>query len=349
MGVSNLKGQEAADCARALEMLKPSGMSIIEAVAHALKSNRGMSSSITVDKATAALLTERELNGVGAKYLYNLRRALHRFADKFGERRLADLDGPMIKGFLDGLGCKRGRLTVPVTARTRNNYRAAIGQVFEHAKFQKWLPKDHESIEHLGKYKEAPKPTQIFTPAEMDTLLTLAQAKRASSQLVPFLAIGAFAGIRHAEITRLDWKDVSLAGGHITVQAANAKTAARRIVPIPENLARWLADYAKDFGPVCNQKGNAMGDALDRFAHTARVKKTGFVWKRNALRHSYISYRLAETNDTARVALEAGNSPAMIFRHYRELVSADAAKAWFAVQPAQRKTIDITKQLLENY
>jgi hypothetical protein len=34
------------------------------------------------------------------------------------------------------------------------------------------------------------------------------------------------------------------------------------------------------------------------------------------------------------VALEAGNSPQMIFQHYREVVDADSAKAWFGLMPA---------------
>jgi hypothetical protein len=33
------------------------------------------------------------------------------------------------------------------------------------------------------------------------------------------------------------------------------------------------------------------------------------------------------------VALEAGNSPEMIFEHYRELVTPETAKTWFAVKP----------------
>jgi len=37
-----------------------------------------------------------------------------------------------------------------------------------------------------------------------------------------------------------------------------------------------------------------------------------FAWKHNALRHSFISYRLAAVQNTAQVALEAGNSPQMI-------------------------------------
>lgn len=56
-------------------------------------------------------------------------------------------------------------------------------------------------------------------------------------------------------------------------------------------------------------------------------------WKHNALRHSFISYRLAEIQNAAQVALEAGNSPQMIFKHYRELVRPAEAKKWFAIVP----------------
>jgi hypothetical protein len=37
--------------------------------------------------------------------------------------------------------------------------------------------------------------------------------------------------------------------------------------------------------------------------------------------------------DCPRVALECGTSVQMIMRHYREVVTEDQAKAWFAVMP----------------
>lgn len=65
----------------------------------------------------------------------------------------------------------------------------------------------------------------------------------------------------------------------------------------------------------------------------AKPNSTPFVWKANALRHSFISYRLAEIQDVNRVALEAGNSPKMIFQHYRELCTPTEARTWFALTP----------------
>ena len=40
-----------------------------------------------------------------------------------------------------------------------------------------------------------------------------------------------------------------------------------------------------------------------------------------------------EAQNVTQLALEAGNSPGMIFKHYRDLVQSDEAKAWFAIVP----------------
>jgi hypothetical protein len=92
---------------------------------------------------------------------------------------------------------------------------------------------------------------------------------------------------------------------------------------------RRLAENKKQTGR------RARGSVLPAGADTAAEEGWApFAWKHNALRHSFISYRVAETHDAAKVSLEAGNSPQMIFKHYRELVRPDAAKAWFGLMPA---------------
>jgi hypothetical protein len=65
------------------------------------------------------------------------------------------------------------------------------------------------------------------------------------------------------------------------------------------------------------------------------ARKIGITWPHNGLRHSYISYRIALVKDAAKVALEAGNSPDIIFKHYRELVTEEAAETWFAISPPE--------------
>ena len=62
-------------------------------------------------------------------------------------------------------------------------------------------------------------------------------------------------------------------------------------------------------------------------------------WPDNALRHSAISYRLALTRDLPRVATEAGNSPAIVQRHYAELVKPEAARRFFGILPTEASNV----------
>jgi integrase len=144
---------------------------------------------------------------------------------------------------------------------------------------------------------------------------------------------------------RLDWQNVKLGRGHIEITAANAKTASRRIVPILPNLAVWLKDVAKKTGKIFPHTRAYFHEIQrDISANTKNDKLAALPWKHNALRHSFISYRVADIQNLAQVALEAGNSPGMIFGHYRELVTADDAKAWFAIVPAKKTGKAVTKQ-----
>ena len=154
--------------------------------------------------------------------------------------------------------------------------------------------------------------------------------------------MGAFAGLRSAEIERLEWSDIDLAGRHIVIGASKAKTASRRVVPITDNLAAWLAAYAGMQGNVWMGGHDEFYEVQQETAAATEVKadpekgikgEKPVKWKANALRHSYASYRFAQTGDAGRVAGELGNSASVVHRHYRELVKPADAERWFAVKP----------------
>jgi integrase len=159
----------------------------------------------------------------------------------------------------------------------------------------------------------------------------------APEKLLPYIAIGALAGLRGAEICRLDWGEIDLAGGFISVSAANAKTRVRRLVPIKPNLQAWLKPHAKTAGRVCSFKNvvNQLMKLVRSVPATEDADK--LEWKRNGLRHSYISYRVAECADAARVAEESGNSVAVIRSNYLQRVKPDAAREYFSIEPRRRK------------
>ncbi len=56
-------------------------------------------------------------------------------------------------------------------------------------------------------------------------------------------------------------------------------------------------------------------------------------WKKNALRHSYGTYRMAVLKAPVRVAFEMGNSPGVIRKCYDRVVTETQGKTWFGVRP----------------
>ena len=57
------------------------------------------------------------------------------------------------------------------------------------------------------------------------------------------IAIGGLAGLRTAELLRLDWADVWRVPGHIEITAGKSKTRQRRLVEICPALAAWLEPF----------------------------------------------------------------------------------------------------------
>ena len=213
---------------------------------------------------------------------------------------------------------------LPGSPKSRANYRANIGVLFSYATKRRML--DFNPIAHTAKPKLPDNPPEIFTIDELRALLEAAQ--RAAPDVLPMLAIGAFSGLRDAEIKRLDWSEVDQKRGHIEVKAAKAKSARRRIVPLQPNLSKWLQPYAGMAGAVVAVNWRKKLDAVRKAAKLAR-------WPQNGLRHSYASYRLAAIHDAPRVGSELGHtSPKMLYSTYRELVLPEEAERYWKLEPA---------------
>ena len=155
-------------------------------------------------------------NAERTSYLQTLRHSLGKFQESF-HCPIGNVTGPDIDRWLRKLG---------LSPRTRNNLRMTVHTLFNFAKGRRYLPKDHDEIEAVPVVKDRASAIEIFSATEMQEIL-----ESAGDQLIPFLTLGAFAGIRHAETQRLDWKDVRFDDGIIDLRAAKAKTASRRTVP----------------------------------------------------------------------------------------------------------------------
>ena len=256
-----------------------------------------------------------ERQGRSARYVEDSKSRLNKAAKAF-RGYLQRITAADIDAWLD---------SIKAAGRTRNNYRATLCTLFSFARSRGYLPRgERHEAEMTMKASDRGSDIGIYTPAQLSVMLTGIAPK-----FVPFVALGAFAGLRTAEIHRLTWDDIDIHGGHIVVGKHKAKTGQRRIVPILPALKAWLQPQAS--GPVVPQYSHD-APLLRAFRFALKPLKCKLV--ANGLRHSFASYRLAIVQSAEQVSLEMGNSPQRLFRNYRELVTPAQAEKWFSVMPA---------------
>jgi len=272
-----------------------------------------------------AFVAAKKSDGLSVRHLKDLQGRLGAFAKKFTGPASA-LAPPEVDNWL-----RTGQWGL----RSRNNYRCALLTFVRWCKARHHLPVDWELSS--ARAKLPPTDPKLFEPGELARLL-----EACPDRLLPFLAISAFAGLRHAELNgpkgRLNWSAIDWEAKTIYVGANLAKTSAHRIVPMTPNLEAWLKPFAKIDGPICT-----IANTSKAINHLA--KAVGIIWRRNALRKSFISYRLAITQNIAQVAEEAGNSPAKILSNYRRPIQRSQAERWFAISPAPLQNVHQLKLL----
>lgn len=283
--------------------------------------------SKTVPELVEELLRDRAEAGLSDVYLGSLGYKLRWFAERFAVP-IQGITAHMIEEALGRI--KRHK------PKTWNNYRTDILTLFHYARMRGYLPREREvEAAFVKRLKDPGKRIRVFSPGEMSRLLQAAScgvaAKRGQAaiaprlDLVPFIAIGGFGGVRPMEMARLEWADIHWQRGVIEVAKHKAKTAARRLIPIQPNLAEWLAPFRNGRGHICS---------ANTWRHvTALAKSIGLEWPHDVLRDSFISYRTAVTQNLSQVALEAGNSERIIRHSYLELRTPEEGKAWFSVMP----------------
>lgn len=256
------------------------------------------------------LLDIKRAQGVSQQWHDVLRQTLLRFT-KNAPHAWSDLTPEHVAAHLQTVG----------GPRSRNNHLAAIHQLLSFARRRGFLsPGAPDPLAGFFRLRVPRPEARIYTPAALDQLL------HASPQhAAPLLALVALSGVRMAEVTRLEPADIDLERKRILVRAQNAKTRARRFCHFCDSLEAWL------------RLANARTWALERrgleWCYKEALRRAGVSCVPNGLRHSFISYRLALSQNEHTTALEAGTSPSLIFATYRDLVPPDRAQEWFSVTP----------------
>jgi len=257
------------------------------------------------------LITSRTKAGRSERYCRDLRLRLGRFAKDFEKAAIGTITAREIDTWLSGLQVAPG---------TRNTFRRDLRTLWSYCEKHGYCQTNEaRKTERAG---DVDKPVAILTVEQATDLLNACE-----DDTLPYVSISLFAGVRAAEIQKLDWSEIDFESGHIEIRASKSKTKKRRLIPISQNLASWIRPLTKLRGPVIPSQLRKRFDAVKTRANLQQ-------WPQNVMRHSYGTYRLAQCQDAARVSLEMGNSPQMIFDHYRELVKPKQAERYWNIIPS---------------
>jgi integrase len=130
--------------------------------------------------------------------------------------------------------------------------------------------------------------------------------------------------VPNGEITKLKPEAVDLDAGIIHISAEVSKVREPRKIVVQSNLAAWLRAYPlKKFAII---PGN-FKKRRQKFA-----KQLGLT--HDVLRHTFISMFVAKYRSIGEAAIQAGNSEAIIRKHYLDLKSSADAEEFFNILPS---------------
>lgn len=264
-------------------------------------------------------LEAKRTKGRSAKTVAGLEYTLGAFAERF-RCKPHELTRAAVEKWLDAQ---------KVGPRRWNNLLADIIALIRFGRRDGAVSTEITPVEKIERKRVTHK-VETYTPEELEKLL-----RAVWSEWRPVIIFGAFCGLRPEEICPekesgkkgIQWEHVLWDKGKVDVPVEiGVRSRRRRFAPLTDAARAWLEPWRDAKGPVAYHR---------RFWHyLPQLKRaSGVEWKFDALRHSFASYRLALTNDVQALALEMGNSPTIIFRHYLSLKHADEAERWFGIRP----------------
>ncbi len=320
------EGREGAEFPTALRVMAQEckdalsnyGKTIKDATNFLIAHLKASEKSCTAVELVKELVAAKKADGASRRHVDDLDSRLSIFAEKFDGQLVATITSAEIDDWLRSL---------KVSPVTRNHYRRLVVLAFNFAVHRGYAT-DNPAKE-TAKAKEDGGNIGILTINESARLL-----ENAAPDVLAYIAIGLFAGLRRAELERLDWSEIDFDSGLIEVTAQKSKTARRRHVTMQPNLREWLMPLRKHKGNVTPREN--FRQLFDTTRLTAGIDE----WPDNGLRHSFASYHLAHFKDAKALALEMGHTNEdMIFTNYRQLVKPKESERYWNIRPAIKEKI----------
>lgn len=145
---------------------------------------------------------------------------------------------------------------------------------------------------------------------------------------IPVLVMRIFCGIRPTTSDLLDWSHIDMNEKVIRIPPEYSKTRRGHIVHIAPNAMEWLRAYHLVLPPrsqSCHPIPKMMRLMAGIRPDMPRIP--------DVMRHTYVTH-LVPIVGVQMASLEADNSPKVLMRHYRGLVSSDRAQRFWSIRPS---------------
>lgn len=278
---------------------------------------------------------------VGPRHAADLKAHLKRFAADYGDRAFQSVTTAELEKWLSELRSRLHGNTVSdaplLGPLARNHHRTSLCALFGYAaaKTRSWCPSN--PLADLDPEQVKTSEPLAYSPEAAQRIMQAAFEHK--PELIPVLTLGFFAGLRTSEAVSIDLGRLDFASDEFRLP--DGKTGPRSCPFLPA-CKTWLEVQPRRDGPAwiippasCRSKGKALPSYGLDAAMRELFELAGVAKITNGARHSFITYRCAETRNEAMVADECGNSAAMVRKHYRNVTTAAAAAKYFAIRPAK--------------
>jgi site-specific recombinase XerD len=327
----------------AINMLKRSGSTkpLTFAVNYFLQHYKEAAESMSIEAATEeyteskAKECKREI--LSARQERAIRIEMDKLKGFFAGRIVGEIRADELREYLD---MPLGRSKAVPTLKTWNNRRGYLSTFFKFCLSKKYVAEDPILEVPKFKVKKARGTADTLSAEEAKDFMHWLETYKGPQNkdgtfwgkpgcMVPYYALTLFAGIRpdwkDGEIKKLQAKDFRFETDVILIEPEVSKVNEKRTIKIQPNLRKWLEKYPLTEFPIIPERR-----FRDLWADVRKERKL----THDVMRHTFISMTVGAFRSVGDASLQAGNSEAVIRKHYLDLKSVEEADVFWGIVPA---------------